>query len=153
MKFRLKYPGQTQSLLVENLNSDQTIAEIKNLLNSLNVDQFRLSLNGRDPLNESQTIVQSGLVTGDTIYVLSETKKTFVDRPLTLDEVRRDQIYPIVIDRLFESTQPKTDFDFIVVVLHALMLESGFEMVKRPTLFIDDHEFEIIFRSLRTNTI
>lgn len=53
-----------------------------------------------------------------------------LDQPLTLDEVRDTSIYPLSIHRLIDGSNPETDFDLIVIVLHALMLESGFQMVK-----------------------
>jgi len=53
-----------------------------------------------------------------------------MDQPLTLDEVEDFHIYPLLMHRLMEYSHPENDFDYIVLVLHALMIESGFQMVK-----------------------
>jgi hypothetical protein len=91
---------------------------------------FHLSLNGKDFLNENQTMSQSGLVNGDTIYLINELNQEnlSIDQPLTLDEVRDLQIYPLSIHRLVEYSQPENDFDYMVIIIHALMLENGFQM-------------------------
>ena len=101
--------------------------------------QFHLSLNGKGALDDEQTLSQSGLVNGDTIYILNDNPDDhaiilplvpWTDQPLTLDEVRDSQTYPASIYRLIEDSQPETDFDHLIIVLHALMLECGFQMVK-----------------------
>ncbi len=52
-----------------------------------------------------------------------------MDQPLTLDEVRDFHIYPLSMHRLMECSHPENELDWIVLALHALMLESGFQMV------------------------
>ena len=64
---------------------------------------------------------------GDSIEIHYETIS--MDQPLTLDEVRDCHTYPILMHRLIEYSQLENDLDWIVLVLHALMLESGFQMV------------------------
>ena len=51
-----------------------------------------------------------------------------MDQPLTLDEVRDIHTYPLLMHRLVEYSHPENDFDYIVLAIHALMLESGFQM-------------------------
>jgi hypothetical protein len=72
------------------------------------------------------------LLTGNILQVVNET--IFMDQPLTLDEVRDIHTYPLSIHRLMEYSHPENDFDFIVLALHALMLESGFQLVKKAFL-------------------
>jgi hypothetical protein len=97
----------------------------------LRKSNFHLSLNGKDSLDDNQTISQSGLVNGDIIYILNEINSiSSIDQPLTLDEVRDLHTYPILIHRLLECSQPENDFDYMVIIIHALMLESGFQMVE-----------------------
>ena len=138
MKFRIKYHSQTTSVTLEDQQEISTLTDLKthlqNQIPALRKAHVSLSLNGKDLLVESQTIAQSGLVNGDTIYLLTELSRSqstmsVMDQPLTLDEVRDCQVYPVLIDRLLEATQPESDFDSMVLVLHALMLESGFQMV------------------------
>jgi hypothetical protein len=149
MKFRIKFNTQTYSITFDDINEDLSINDLKTKIKkhflSLKKSNFHLSLNGKDSLNENQTISQSGLVNGDTIYILNEINKdnlsllsmSSIDQPLTLDEVRDLQTYPILIHRLVEYSQPENDFDYMVIVIHALMLESGFQMVKRKKNLIE----------------
>ncbi len=105
--------------------------KIKKHFSSLRKSNFHLSLNGKDSLDDNQTISQSGLVNGDIIYILNEINSiSSIDQPLTLDEVRDLHTYPILIHRLLECSQPENDFDYMVIIIHALMLESGFQMVE-----------------------
>ncbi|CAM4899091.1 unnamed protein product [Rotaria socialis] len=140
MKFRIKLNNQTFSIIFDDNNESLSIHNLKATIQkkfpSLRKLNFHLSLNGKDLLIENQTMSQSGLVNGDTIYILNEINKnnlallslSSVDHPLTLDEVRDLQAYPISMHRLVDSSQPETDFDYIAIVIHALMLESGFQM-------------------------
>ncbi len=149
MKFRIKFNTQAYSITFDDINEDLSINDLKTKIKkhflSLKKSNFHLSLNGKDSLNENQTISQSGLVNGDTIYILNEINKdnlsllsmSSIDQPLTLDEVRDLQTYPILIHRLVEYSQPENDFDYMVIVIHALMLESGFQMVKRKKNLIE----------------
>jgi len=146
MKFRIKFNTQAYSITFDDINEDLSINDLKTKIKkhflSLKKSNFHLSLNGKDSLNENQTISQSGLVNGDTIYILNEINKdnlsllsmSSIDQPLTLDEVRDLQTYPILIHRLVEYSQPENDFDYMVIVIHALMLESGFQMVRRKKI-------------------
>jgi hypothetical protein len=61
-----------------------------------------------------------------------------MDQPLTLDEVRDCQIYPLSMHRLMECSHPENDLDWIVLALHALMLESGFQMVRKTFCYSID---------------
>ena len=54
-----------------------------------------------------------------------------LQQPLTLDEVRDAQTYPVLMHRLMECCPPENDFDLIVMALHTLMIEFGFQMVDR----------------------
>jgi hypothetical protein len=72
------------------------------------------------------------LLTGNILQIFNET--IFMDQPLTLDEVRDIHTYPLSIHRLMEYSHPENDFDFIVLALHALMLESGFQLVNKTFL-------------------
>ncbi len=149
MKFRIKFNTQTYSITFDDITEDLSIVDLKVKIqkhcSSLRKLNFHLSLNGKDSLNENQTISQSGLVNGDTIYILNEINKdnlsllsmSSIDQPLTLDEVRDLQTYPILIHRLVEYSQPENDFDYMVIVIHALMLESGFQMVRRKKNLIE----------------
>ncbi|CAF0979595.1 unnamed protein product [Rotaria magnacalcarata] len=140
MKFRIKLNNQTSSIIFDDNNESLSIHDLKATIQkrfpSLRKLNFHLSLNDKDLLIENQTMSQSGLVNGDTIYILNEIKKNnlsllsllSVDHPLTLDEVRDSQTYPISTHLLIDSSQPETDFDYITIVIHALMLESGFQM-------------------------
>ncbi|CAF1006887.1 unnamed protein product [Rotaria sordida] len=140
MKFRIKFHNQTSSITFDDINENLSINDLKNtIINnfpSLRQSNFHLSLNGRDLLDENQTISQSGLVNGDTIYILNEINNdnlsslsiSSIDQPLTLDEVRDLQTYPKLIHHLVEHSRPENDFDYMVIVIHALMLESGFQM-------------------------
>ncbi|UJR36366.1 hypothetical protein I4U23_029092 [Adineta vaga] len=141
MKFRIKYHTQTQLAIFDDVKEDFSLSDlkiqIKNQFSSLKKSNFHLSLNGKDLLDENQTISQSGLVNGDTIYILNNDPENHfmllpllssTDQPLTLDEVRDSQSYPISIYRLVEDSQPESEFDYMIIVLHALMLESGFQM-------------------------
>ena len=95
---------------------------------------FHLSSDGTNILNEEKKLSEYNLLTGDILHILNET--ITMDQPLTLDEVRDCQIYPLSMHRLMECSHPENDLDWIVLALHALMLESGFQMVrKRPVLF------------------
>lgn len=73
------------------------------------------------------------LLTKDAIHILNETNNDSIslislDQPLTLDEVRDLHTYPLLMHRLVEYSHPQDDFDYIVLAIHALMLESGFQM-------------------------
>lgn len=137
MKFRIKLNSQTYSIPFDDINDNITIndlkVQIKKHFSSLKKFNFHLSLNGKTPIDDNQTISQSGLVNGDTIYILNEINKntstTSMDQPLTLDEVRDSQTYPILIHRLIDCSQPENDFDYMIIIIHALMLENGFQMV------------------------
>ncbi len=94
---------------------------------------FHLSIDGTTTLDEEKKMTEYNLLTGDIIYILNETIS--MDQPLTLDEVRDFHTYPLLIHRLMEYSHPENDLDFIVLVLHALMLENGFQMVKNPQIF------------------
>ena len=52
-----------------------------------------------------------------------------MNQPLTLDEVQDIHTYPLLIHRLIEYSHPDNDFDYIVLIIHALMLENGFQLV------------------------
>jgi hypothetical protein len=140
MKFRIKLNTQTSSITFDDINDDILILDlktkIKNHFSSLKKSNFYLSLNGKDILVDNQTISQTGLVNGDTIYILNEINKdnlslSSIDQPLTLDEVRDLQTYPILIHRIVEYSKPENDFDYMVIIIHALMIESGFQMVEK----------------------
>jgi hypothetical protein len=144
MKFRIKFNTQTYSILFDDIKEDLSIADlkiqIKKHFSSLKKSNFHLSLNGKDLLDENFNMSQSGLVNGDTIYVLNKPNNndnlsllsiSSIDQPLTLDEVRDLHNYPILIHRLVEYSSPENDFDYMVLVIHALMLESGFQMVRK----------------------
>lgn len=139
MKFRIKFNLQTYSIIFDDIHDDLLISDlkikIKQHFSSLKKSNFHLSLNGKDSIDENQTISQSGLVNGDIIYILNEINKnnsnSSMNQPLTLDEVRDLQIYPILIHRLIEYSQPENDLDYMVIIIHALMLESGFQMVTK----------------------
>ncbi len=135
MKFRIKLNLQTYSITFDDINEQLTLNDLKNKIkkhfSSLRKSNFHLSLNGKDSLDDNQTISQSGLVNGDIIYILNEINSiSSIDQPLTLDEVRDLHTYPILIHRLLECSQPENDFDYMVIIIHALMLESGFQMVE-----------------------
>jgi hypothetical protein len=143
MKFRIKCHTQTQATTFDDVREDSSLSDLKIHMKkqfaSLRKLDFYLSLNGRKALDEDQTVAQSGLVNGDTIYILTESQHDQLsllssmpsaDQPLMLDEVRDSHTYPISVHRLVEDSQPESEFDLMVVVLHALMLESGFHMVK-----------------------
>jgi hypothetical protein len=153
MKFRMKFRTQTYSMTIDDSQASQTIGEFKAHLqtyfSSLKHVHFHLSLNGKHSLHDKQTIAQSGLVNGDTIYVLNEYHYPHscllsVEQPLTLDEVRDGDMYPQVIHRLLESTRIENDFEYIVIILHGLMLENGFQMVN-----IVDHARTIVHDKFR----
>ena len=150
MKFRIKFNKQTYSIIFDNINENLSISDLKNKLKqhfpSLKKSNFHLSLNGKDSLIENQTMFQSGLVNGDLIYVLNKINNDnqsllSIDQPLTLDEVRDLHTYPILTYRLVEYSQPENDFDYTVLVIHALMLESGFQMVKTKEILIEKTTF------------
>jgi hypothetical protein len=84
-------------------------------------------------IDEEKKLSEYNLQPGDIIFVLNETIS--LDQPLTLDEVRDFHTYPLLMHRLVEYSHPEYDFDFIVLALHALMLESGFQMVKKKIFF------------------
>jgi hypothetical protein len=135
MKFRIKLNLQTYLITFDDINDqlllDDLKIKIKKHLSSLRKSNFHLSLNGKDSLDENQTISQSGLVNGDIIYILNEINPiSSMDQPLTLDEVRDLHTYPVLIHRLLEYSQPENDFDYMVIIIHALMVESGFQMVR-----------------------
>ena len=74
-------------------------------------------------------------VSKDIVYIRNEissesTTSVSMNQPLTLDEVQDLHTYPLLIHRLIEYSSPKDEFDFIVLVIHALMIESGFQMVR-----------------------
>lgn len=152
MKFRIKFNNQTSSITFDDNHENSLIIDLKNVIEkhfpALKKSNFYLSLNGKDLLNEKQTISQSGLVNGDTIYILNQNNKnnssllslSSVDHPLTLDEVRDLKTYPTSIHRLTECSQPENDFDLMVIVIHALMLESGFQMVFKINKFFIHHK-------------
>ncbi|CAF1121073.1 unnamed protein product, partial [Didymodactylos carnosus] len=164
---------------IEDINEESTIVELKNKMKKrftpLRKIQFRVSLNGRFPLEEEQRLQECGLVNGDTIYVLLteqqlndstpftaispltittssslssissplsssscnsntnmnriKSSSDILTQPLTLDEVRDNKLYPTIMHKLFEHSKPQNDLDFIVLAIHALMLENGFQMV------------------------
>ena len=135
MKFRIKFAEKISVIQLDHISEECQVAELKeHLKKQFHLNDFQLSLNGKDPLDDEQTIGQSGLVSGDRIYLLQSNEEHSIDRPLTLDDVTDPRVYPRLIDRLIEINQPVEDFDFIVVILHALMLESGFRMVRRILL-------------------
>lgn len=162
MKLRIKFHTQISSVTLPDRHEISTLADLKthlrNEIPALRKARVSLSLNGQDPLDESQTLSQSGLVNGDTIYLLdelirSQSSMSVLEQPLTLDEVRDYQVYPIVIDRLLEATRPDNEFDYMVIVLHALMLESGFQMVMLHGGVSHRHESLVFRRMLITTTI
>lgn len=147
MKFRIKFHSQTSSIIFDEIKEDSSIDELKSKLKkqflALRKSNFHLSLNGKDSLDENQTISQSGLVHGDILYILNEINRdnsnSSMDQPLTLDEVQDVQTYPILIHRLLECSSPENELDYMVMIIHALMIESGFLMVsksKRITMIL-----------------
>ena len=71
------------------------------------------------------------LTPGQLLHILHENSSSIsLEEPLTLDEVRDGHSYPLVMRRLVEHSHPDNDFDFLVIALHALMMESGFQMVR-----------------------
>lgn len=104
---------------------------------------FHLSIDGINSLNEEKTISEYNLLTKDTIHILNEPNNEppmsliSFDQPLTLDEVRDLHTYPLSMHRLVEYSHPQDDFDFIVLAIHALMLESGFQMVRKIRIKFD----------------
>ena len=134
MKFRMKFHSHTYSIAFDQIHDELSIAQVKDQLRQRlffsSESCFHLSLNGKTILDENQTVSQSGLVNGDTIYILGESG---CDQALTLDQVRGLTTYPVLLHRLVECSQPENEFDHAVVVLHALMLESGFRMVRGHT--------------------
>ena len=137
MKFRIKFHSQTSSIIFDEIKEDSSIDELKTRLKKQfpalrKSSNFHLSLNGKDSLDENQTISQSGLVHGDILYILNEiNRENSMDQPLTLDEVQDVQTYPILIHRLLEYSSPENDLDYMVMIIHALMIESGFLMVRK----------------------
>lgn len=96
---------------------------------------FHLSVNGSTVLSEEKKLSESDLHVGDVVYLINETTSSLsMDQPLTLDEVRDIHTYPVVMHRLVECSHPENDFDYIVLALHALMLESGFQMVRKDLI-------------------
>jgi hypothetical protein len=91
---------------------------------------FHLSIDGTNSLDEEKKMSEYKLSPDETIYILNNDNLPFksIDQPLTLDEVRDLHTYPLSIHRLVEYSQPESDFDYMVIVIHALMLESGFQM-------------------------
>ncbi len=85
-----------------------------------------MTIDGINTLNEEKKVSEYNFLVGDIIYILNETIS--MDQPLTLDEVRDSHTYPLLMHRLMEYSHPENDFDFIVMALHALMIESGFQM-------------------------
>ena len=85
-------------------------------------------MNGIQSLDEEKKLSEYHLHTGDMIQIFNQT--ITMDQPLTLDEIRDFQTYPLSMHRLMECSHPENDFDWIVLALHALMLESGFQMVR-----------------------
>lgn len=79
-------------------------------------------------MDEEKTLAEYQLQTGDLIQIFNET--ITMDQPLTLDEIRDLQTYPLSMHRLMECSHPENELDLIVLALHALMLESGFQMVR-----------------------
>ena len=70
------------------------------------------------------------LTPGELLDIFHENSSSIsLGEPLTLDEVRDGHTYPLVMHRLVEYSHPENDFDFLVIALHALMMESGFQMV------------------------
>ena len=97
---------------------------------------FQLSANGFDSLDDEKKMSDYQLIHGQTLQIFTEVQNQSsssipLDQPLTLDEVRDCHVYPLSVHRLMEDSHPENDFDFIVIALHALMLESGFQMVKK----------------------
>ncbi|CAF1359598.1 unnamed protein product [Adineta steineri] len=133
MKFRFKFHTQTYSITSDDINDELTIVELKNKIKkrflSLRKSNFDLSINGINLLHDDDKISKYNLFTGDILYILNETMSLLsMDQPLTLDEVQDLHTYPLSIHRLVEYSHPENDFDYIVLALHALMLESGFQM-------------------------
>ncbi|CAF2638789.1 unnamed protein product [Rotaria sp. Silwood2] len=137
MKFRFKINSQTFSITFDDIHDELTIFELKNKIQkrflSLRKSNFHLSLNGINTLDEEKTMSEYNLLIRDTIHILNETNNGSIsllslDQPLTLDEVRDLHTYPLLMHRLVEYSHPQDDFDFIVLAIHALMLESGFQM-------------------------
>ena len=144
MKFRIKLPHQTSPMTFDEITGESSLTDLKSKLqkqvSALRKSNFHLSLNGKDVLDENQTISQSSLVHGDIIYILHDINResasaSAIDQPLTLDEVQDPQTYPILIYRLLECSSPENELDYMVVIIHALMIESGFQMVSK-----NDHE-------------
>ncbi|UJR09741.1 hypothetical protein I4U23_013970 [Adineta vaga] len=133
MKFRLKFQPSTYSITSDDIHDELTLVELKNKIKkrflSLRKSNFHLSINGSNTLNEEKKLAEYNLHIGDVLYLINETMSSLsMDQPLTLDEVRDLRTYPVVMHRLVEYSHPENDFDFIVLALHALMLESGFQM-------------------------
>ncbi|CAF3849794.1 unnamed protein product, partial [Rotaria sordida] len=135
MKFRFKFNSQTYSITFDDINDELTIFELKNQIKkrflSLRKSNFHLSLNGINTLDEDKTMLEYNLLSRDTIHILNEINNESIsslslDQPLTLDEVRDHHKYPLLMHRLMEYSHPPDDFDFIVLAIHELMLESGF---------------------------
>ena len=87
-------------------------------------------------MDEYQTISQSGLVQWRYYLQYSneinrENSISAMDQPLTLDEVRDSRTYPLLIHRLLEYSPAENELDYMLVIIHALMLENGFQMVRR----------------------
>ncbi|CAF1551386.1 unnamed protein product [Didymodactylos carnosus] len=180
MKFRVKISVHTCPVTIEDINEESTIFELKNKIKkrftALRKIDFRISLNGHLPLEETERLQECGLVNGDTIYVLlseeqlrdlipciststlvptttttsssllsnvtssicnrntnmnpvTSSSSGILTQPLTLDEVRNNDMYPIIMHKLCEHSMPQTNLDFIVLAIHVLMLENGFQMV------------------------
>ncbi|CAF4094835.1 unnamed protein product, partial [Rotaria magnacalcarata] len=137
MKFRFKFNCQTYSITFDDINDEITILELKNKIKkrflSLRKSNFHLSIDGINKLDEEKKMSEYNLHTRDVIHILNEINNGSIsslslDQPLTLEEVRDFHTYPLLMHRLVEQSHPQDDFDFIVLVIHALMLESGFQM-------------------------
>lgn len=82
---------------------------------------------------------------GDTLDItVDQSSIISLDQPLTLDEVRDAQRYPLLMHHLVENSHPENHFDFLVIALHALMIESGFQMVRKKAKFHQLNDDEIL---------
>lgn len=99
-------------------------------------------------IDEEKKLSEYQLNPADTLEILVDQMSIIaLDQPLTLDEVRDSHRYPLLMHRLLENSHPESQFDYLVIALHALMIESGFQMVKssifRNKNFISSFRFRM----------
>ncbi|XP_065845966.1 F-box only protein 7-like [Oscarella lobularis] len=164
MKVRIRFRSKTVSLAVpEDSDLTQLLLSIAKAPDTSLPDDFRLSLNGKDPLPEGESSLQAlGIVGGDLLYVLEETKPrstppqqqtqvaqtpsashecSDTTKSNEIDEYEFSTSVTSSLGRLgdvYKATNASTLGDVISLAIHSFMLDIGFSVAENQMALLPE---------------